>query len=125
MLAIVGSFEGAFLDDHDTHARRQLSNGSREIEVFVVHYEPKNRPARTAPETMKALSLRADVKRRRLLLVERAERFETRPGALQGKVGPDDFDDIVRRSHLLDRLGCDCHFVLVRLWAPMANLARA
>src|SRR6266436_663635 len=92
----------AVLDDRNSRSRRQLPDCRREIDMLVFHDETKNAPADAAAETMKGLPLRTDMKRWRLFLMKWAERSEIRAGPFQGKIGADDFHDVVRGGDLLD-----------------------
>src|SRR3954471_4649406 len=91
-----------FFDYGDSRARGQLAHSCWKIEMFVFHNEPENAAAGAAAETMKCLPTRAHHKRRRFLLVKRAEGPEIRSRALQRKIRPDDVDDIVPGGDLFD-----------------------
>jgi hypothetical protein len=56
--------------------------------MLVIHDEPEDAPADAAAETMERLALRADVERRALLLMKRAERLEARAARFSGKYEP-------------------------------------
>ena len=92
----------ALLDDRNADSRRQFPDRRRKIDVLVLHHESKNASPNAAAETMKRLSLRVDVKRRRFLLMKWTECLKIRPRALQWKIGADHFDDVVGGGNLLD-----------------------
>ena len=75
--------------------------------MLVFHYKTESAASDTAAEAMKGLPLRADVKRRRFLLMKWAKRLEIRSRSLERKIGPDDLHDIVGCGDLLDGLGWD------------------
>src|SRR5256885_536713 len=72
--------------------------------MLVVHYEPENAPADAAAKTMKCLTRRTDMKRRRLFLVKRAKRPKIRSGTFQREIRANHLDDVIRRRDLLDCL---------------------
>src|SRR3712207_7840973 len=73
--------------------------------LFRSHYEPEDAPADTAAEAVKRLPLRADVKRRALLLVERTERLKTRARPLEWKVRSEEHtSELQSRQYLVCRL---------------------
>jgi len=91
----------ALLDNRNPDACRQFSRGRWKIDVLVFHHEPKNASAHAAAETMKRLTLRADMERRRFFLMKGTERFEICAGPFKRKIRSDHLDDIVRRRNLL------------------------
>ena len=100
-----------------------ISNGNAQFSRVVVN----DASASATAETMKRLALRTDVKRRRLFLMERAERFEICAGPFQWKIGADDFDDVIRGRDLLNGFRWD-HVVLFfarLLFEAMPNLLSA
>jgi len=75
--------------------------------MLEINHEPENAPAHATTKAMKGLAARADHERRRFLLMKWAKRFEIYPGAFERKIRADHFNDIVRRSNLLDCFGRD------------------
>src|SRR5581483_9393305 len=94
----------ALLDDRNSHSCRELAHGGRKIDVLVLHHETEGTPPDPAAEAVKCLSLRVDMKGRRLFLVKRAKRLEIRSRSLQRKIGSDHLHDIIGGSDLLDCL---------------------
>src|SRR5689334_15678072 len=115
MLAIV-LFAGALLYNRNADATGQFSNRGRKIHMFVFHDKAKNTAAHAAPEAVKSLSLRTNMKRRRLFLMKWAKGFEVRPGAFQWKIGPDDFDNVICGRYLLDCFRRDHRFDFSLVW---------
>ena len=89
-------------DYWDSGALSEAMNGRGKIEVLVFHHEAKNRPPGTAAETVISLALRIDVKRRRLLAMERTQCPPARTRALERKIGADDLDNIAGFGDSLD-----------------------
>ena len=104
MLPIFGAGRTPLFDHRDPHARRQLAHGGRKINVLIIHHKAENASAYPASKAVESLSLRADMERRRFLLMKWAKRLEICPCAFERKIRTDHFDDIVRCGDLLDGL---------------------
>src|SRR5437016_6337037 len=91
----------SLFDNRNPDPRGQFPDGRRKIGVLIFHHESKNASAHATAETVKRLALRADMKRRRFLLVKRTERLEICAGPFHWKIGADDFDDVIRGCYLL------------------------
>src|ERR1700738_5044131 len=87
--------------DGNPNPRAEFAHRCRKIDMLIVHDEAKDASPHTAAKAVEGLPLRADGKRRRLLLVERTERLEICAGAFERKIGADHLDDIARRGDLL------------------------
>src|SRR5258708_36667400 len=98
-----GSRCGLF-DHGNANVRGELSHRGGKIDVLIFHDEAKNPPAHPTSETVKSLSLRADMERRRFLLMKGAERLEIRTRAFEGKIRTYHLDDVIRRGDLLNGL---------------------
>ncbi len=85
-----------------TVAARQRSQRLGKRQPLDPHHEVEHRAAHAASEAMKKSALGIDRKRRRLLIVERAEADEVAAGAPQAHVRADNLDDIGARAHLFD-----------------------
>lgn len=72
--------------------------------MLVIHDKSKYCAADATTEAVKRLPLRADMKRRCLLLVKRTERLEIRARSLERKIGADHLNDIIRRGDLFNDL---------------------
>jgi hypothetical protein len=70
--------------------------------MLVIHHEPENRAAYTAPETVKGLALRTNVKRWCFLLMKRTERLEIRSGATEWKIRANHLYNVIGGGDLLD-----------------------
>ena len=92
--------------------------------MLVIHHEPENAAAHSAPKTMKGLALWTNCKRRRFLLMKWTERLETCARPLQRKISSDHFHDIVRGRDLLDYVRRDRHLFARSNVFVVANLAR-
>ena len=108
-LFIATAAAAGFLNHSDAGACGKLAHSRRKIDVLIIHHEPEDAPACTAPEAMKSLATWAHCEGRRFLLMKRAKRFEIRACALQWKIRTDHFDDIVRGGDLLDCFRRDTH----------------
>src|ERR1044071_2969923 len=86
MLSIFGVPWAPLPDHRDPHARRQLSHGGRKIDVLVIHHKAENASACPASKAVEGLSLRADMERRRFLLMKWAKRFEICPSPFEREI---------------------------------------
>ena len=89
--------------DDNADAVGEATQGFDEGQVFHLHEEREDIAAFTAAEAMPAAGAREDDEGRRLLGVERAQRFERVPGLFEGDVARDEIDHVDARPHLLDR----------------------
>ncbi len=78
--------------------------------MLVFHDETENAAAHPAPEAVKSLPLRVDVKRRCLFLMKRTKGLKVCAGAFQWKIRTDDFNDIVGCRDLFDCFGRNHRF---------------
>src|SRR3954453_5099590 len=91
--------------------------------MLVVHHEAEDASANAAAEAVKRLPVRIHMKRRRLLLVKRAEGLEVGPGAPERKVTPNDVHDVVGRSDLLYGFSRDRgHNVIFRSFGMLGDV---
>ena len=104
MLPIFGTARTPLFNYRDADARRQLAHGGRKINVLIIHHKAENASAYSASKAVESLSLRADMERRRLLLMKWAKRLEICPCAFERKIRTDHFDNIVRCGDLFDGL---------------------
>ena len=99
---LVGVGVGLDLDDRDAGAGGEFPHGVGERQVFVFSDEGDGVAALAAAEAMERLARRIDAERRRFLVVERAERLETRAGAFHRDVRADEVLDAGGGEYLLD-----------------------
>ena len=83
-----------FLDQGDPGPLGQSADRGGEVDPLVFHDKFEDAPAGPAAEAVVGLLLGADVKGRGLLAVEGAGGAPTGPGALEGEVAADDFNDV-------------------------------
>src|SRR5438046_5890593 len=95
MLLIFGIARTPLFNYRDADARRQLAHGGRKINVLIIHHKAENASAYSASKAVESLSLRADMERRRLLLMKWAKRLEICPAAFEGKIQTNHFDNII------------------------------
>ena len=69
--------------------------------MLIFHDELDDIPAGMAAEAVINAAHGVHVEARGLLIVERTEGAEIRPGPLQGEISPDDLDDVIRLDHPL------------------------
>src|SRR5438874_9238740 len=101
---ILAPARSAFFHDRNAYSGCEFANSGRKIDVFIIHHETEDRAPHTAPETMKCLALRTNVKRWCFLLVKRAERLEVRSRTFDRKIGSDHLHDIIGGGDLFDCL---------------------
>lgn len=92
----------SFFNDWDACPISQLSDGVNKGEIFIFHQEVESATAGITAETFVALSGRADIKRRRLLAMERAVDLEIRTGSLEWEISSDQVDNIRRLKDTFD-----------------------
>jgi hypothetical protein len=103
VLLVAGWRARAFVEgEGDAGTFGEFADGVGERQVLVLHDELDDIAPGAAAEAMPDLARRVDVEAGGFLFVERAEGDEIRAASFQGKIGADDFDEVVRLSNLIE-----------------------